>query len=65
MEMTTKRMVSIIRKLDPWELVGLAAVVCVTRGAWMIYRPAAWIFVGAVCGALYVYSQLPPKRKAQ
>ncbi len=36
------------------ELFGLASVALVACGMHMIYPPAAWIFLGIVCGIPYV-----------
>jgi hypothetical protein len=36
------------------EALGLASVFLITRGIWLIYEPAALIFLGIVCGIPYL-----------
>ncbi len=44
---------AIPRDLYTWDLLGAAAAALIARGIWLIYRPAALIFLGLVCGAAY------------
>jgi hypothetical protein len=40
------------------ELMGLASMALIAYGVHLIYRPAAWIFLGVICGIPYIVSTL-------
>ena len=57
-----RRAIEILRRIRPYsfiaELLGLASIILISRGLYMIYEPLAWIFIGAVFGIPYVMASL-------
>lgn len=47
------------------ELFGLASVALIACGLHAIYPPAAWIFLGVVCGIPYVARTIGSLRQAR
>jgi hypothetical protein len=47
------------------EALGLASVILIARGVWLIYEPAALIFLGIVCGIPYLVRTMLSLKRAE
>jgi hypothetical protein len=52
-------------RVDPWDLVGLAAVALIGCGIWLIHMPSALIFLGLICGAVYCKHEFDSARSSR
>jgi hypothetical protein len=49
-------------KAVPIEAMGLLSIILIARGIWLIYMPAAIIFLGIACGLPYILRTLESLR---